>query len=89
MTEQLKCPGVGRDKDCISTLRFYFTRRVTDDEMRFLHDVIQRAVACMPQSKDERWAQLDREKKLEMLAAGGLADIARRDGKDFPAGGSR
>ena len=37
----------------------------------------------------ERWAQLDREKKLEMLAAGGLADIARRDGKDFPAGGSR
>ena len=50
MTEQLKCPGVGRDKDCISTLRFYFTRRVTDDEMRFLHDVIQRAVACMPQS---------------------------------------
>ena len=42
-----------------------------------------------PQSKDERWAQLDREKKLEMLAAGGRADIARRDGKDFPAGGSR
>ena len=41
------------------------------------------------QCRDERWAQLDREKKLEMLAAGGLADIARRDGKDFPAGGSR
>lgn len=35
----LKCPGVGRDKDCISALQFYFTRQVTDDEMRFLHDM--------------------------------------------------
>lgn len=44
----LKCPGVGRDKDCISALQFYFTRPVTDDEMRFLHEVVQRAAACMP-----------------------------------------
>lgn len=44
----LKCPGVGRDKDCISALQFYFNRRVTDDEMRFLHDVMQRGTACMP-----------------------------------------
>ena len=42
----LKCQGIGRDKDCISALQFYFNRRVTNDEMRFLHEVIQRAV-CM------------------------------------------
>lgn len=44
----LKCPGVGRDKDCISALEFYFSRPVTDNEMRFLHDVMQRAAACLP-----------------------------------------
>ena len=44
----LKCPGVGRDKDSLHALQFYFSRRVTDDEMRFLHEVVQRAVACMP-----------------------------------------
>ena len=49
--KELKCPGVGRDKDCISALQFYFSRKVTDDEMRFLHDVMQRAVACMPKSE--------------------------------------
>jgi len=46
--QPLKCPGVGRDKDNLSALQFYFSRRVTDDEMRFLHEVIQRAVACLP-----------------------------------------
>lgn len=45
MATQLKCNGVGRDKDCISALQFYFNRPVTDDEMRFLHDVLSRAVA--------------------------------------------
>lgn len=44
----LKCPGVGRDKDCVNALAFYFSRPVTDDEMRFLHEVMQRSVACMP-----------------------------------------
>lgn len=48
----LKCPGVGRDKDNICALQFYFSRPVSDDEMRFLHDGIKRAVACMP--KDSR-----------------------------------
>lgn len=48
--QPLKCPGVGRDKDCISALQFYFSRPVTDDEMRFLHEVVQRAVACMPRA---------------------------------------
>ena len=51
MTIQLKCPGVGRDKDCVSALQFYFNRRVTDDEMRFLKDVIDRAIACMPSAR--------------------------------------
>lgn len=45
LEDALKCPGIGRDKDCISALAFYFNRRVTDDEMRFLHEVVQRAVA--------------------------------------------
>ena len=48
MARELKCPGVGRDKDSLHSLQFYFSRRVTDDEMRFLHEVVQRAVACMP-----------------------------------------
>ena len=51
--------------------------------------VIDKALDAVEKQLKGRWAQLDREKKLEMLAAGGLADIARRDGKDFPAGGSR
>ena len=44
----LKCPGVGRDAANLSALAFYFSRRVTDAEMRFLHEVVQRAVALMP-----------------------------------------
>lgn len=48
MSQALKCPGVGRDKDCISALQFYFSRPVTDYEMRFLHDVMKRAAACVP-----------------------------------------
>jgi len=44
----LKCPRVGRDRDNICALQFYFSRPVTDDEMRFLHDVMRRAVACAP-----------------------------------------
>lgn len=50
-TAPLRCPGIGRDKDNIAALQFYFSRKVTDDEMRFLHEVMQRAVACMPQHK--------------------------------------
>jgi hypothetical protein len=52
MAQPLKCPGVCRDKDCISALQFFFSRPVTDDEMRFLHDVMQRTVACMPKAKE-------------------------------------
>ena len=53
-TDQLKCSGVGRDKDCAKALQFYFNRPVTDDEMRFLHEVMQRAVASAPKFQDGR-----------------------------------
>jgi hypothetical protein len=46
---RLKCPGVGRDKDHDRALAFYFNRPVTDDEMRYLHEVMQRAAACIPE----------------------------------------
>ena len=45
-SEPLRCPGVGRDAENDRSVCFYFSRNVTDDEMRFLHDVMQRAV-CM------------------------------------------
>ncbi len=41
----LKCPGVGRDAGNDQSLCFYFSRKVTDNEMRFLHEIMQRAVA--------------------------------------------
>lgn len=52
--ERLKCPGVGRDAENDRSLCFYFNRKVTDDEMRYLHEVMQRATACSPFSSDER-----------------------------------
>lgn len=39
----LKCPGVGRVAENGKALCFYFNRTVSDEEMRFLHDVMQRA----------------------------------------------
>ena len=45
---RLKCPGVGRDKDNEQSLCFYFNRKPSDDEMRYLHDVMQRASECSP-----------------------------------------
>ena len=55
----LRCAGVGRDKDCVSALEFYFNRRVTDDEMRFLHEVISRAAVCMPATLASRIAKAE------------------------------
>lgn len=48
---RLKCNGTGRDKDHDRALQFYFNRRVTDDELRFLNEVIKRAVACIPEGE--------------------------------------
>ena len=47
-TEPLRVPSCGRDAENDKALCFYFSRPVTDDELCFLHDVMQRAVACMP-----------------------------------------
>lgn len=44
----LRCSGAGRDKDCVTALQFYFNRPVTDAEMRFLHEVVQRGAALIP-----------------------------------------
>jgi len=46
----LTCPGVGRDAGNEKALCFYLSRCVTDDEMRYLHDVMQRAVAMIRQN---------------------------------------
>ena len=48
----LTCPGVWRDAGNLAALSFYFSRRVTNSEMRFLHEVMQRAVALMPFDPD-------------------------------------
>jgi hypothetical protein len=49
--ESLRNPGVGRDAENDKALCFYYSRRVTDYEMRFLHGVMERAVACMPEGQ--------------------------------------
>ena len=52
-TPELKVPGCGRDANYEKALCFYFSRRVTDNELRFLHEVMQRAVTCMPKTLGE------------------------------------
>lgn len=49
----LKCNGVGRDAEHDRAVCFYFTRKVTDAEMRFLHDCMQRAAIMAPSAADE------------------------------------
>lgn len=44
----LRCPAIGRDGENPKTLVIYLNRRATDDEMRFLHEVLQRAARCAP-----------------------------------------
>jgi hypothetical protein len=41
---RIKCLGIGRDKDDGCSLNFFFDRPVSNDEMRFLHEVVQRAI---------------------------------------------
>lgn len=48
----LRCFGGGRDADNQQTLWFAFNRRPTDDELRFLHDVMRRGAALVePETK--------------------------------------
>ena len=60
----LKCPAVGRDKKCVSVLTFYFNRRVTDDEMMFLLEVMERAAICMPATISSRIAKAEFVEKI-------------------------
>lgn len=46
--EPLRCPGSGRDADNDRALIFYFNRKPTDAELRYLHEVMQRAAVCSP-----------------------------------------
>lgn len=47
-SDALRCPGIGRDGENPKTLVIYLNRPVTDDEMRFLHEVLQRAAPSAP-----------------------------------------
>ena len=40
---ELECPGVGRDAENDRVIKFYFNRNVSDEEMAYLYDVMQRA----------------------------------------------
>lgn len=46
---KVRCNGIGRNADWPKSLVFYFDRVPTNDQMRYLHEVIQRACACMPE----------------------------------------
>jgi hypothetical protein len=49
-SEPLRCPGLGRDAENPKALIAIFNRPVSDDEMRYLHEVLERAAACNPAS---------------------------------------
>ncbi|PKQ05357.1 MAG: hypothetical protein CVT71_01960 [Alphaproteobacteria bacterium HGW-Alphaproteobacteria-10] len=46
--DPLRCPGIGRDSETPKILVVYLNRAATDDEMRFLHEVLQRAAPSAP-----------------------------------------
>lgn len=46
--DALRCPGIGRDRENPKTLVVYLNRAATDDEMSFLHEVLQRAAMSAP-----------------------------------------
>ncbi len=45
----MRCNGVGRNAEWPKSLLFYFNAAPTDDQMRYLQEVMARAVACMPE----------------------------------------
>jgi hypothetical protein len=53
MGDDLRCNGVGRNAEWPKSLIFYFSRIPTDDEMRFLHDVMKRAAHLIPEAKPD------------------------------------
>lgn len=48
-TGGIRCNGVGRNADWPKSLIFYFDNVPTDNQMRYLCEVMQRAAACMPE----------------------------------------
>jgi len=45
--DKFKCVGVVRTPGT-NALEFFFNRRPSDEEMRYLHEVMERAAACSP-----------------------------------------
>jgi hypothetical protein len=45
----MRCNGVGRNAEWPKSLVFYFNAVPTDDQMRYLQEVMARAAACMPE----------------------------------------
>lgn len=45
----LRSNGVGRNTEWPKSLLFYFDGVPSDDQMRYLSEVVQRACACMPE----------------------------------------
>lgn len=50
---KLRCNGIGRNAEWPKSLLFYFDTVPSDDQMRFLHEVMKRACACLPEGRDE------------------------------------
>lgn len=49
----LKCPGVSRMADNDKAILVYFSRPLTDPELRFFHEVCQRSAPLMLIATDE------------------------------------
>jgi hypothetical protein len=51
----LRCEGVGRNAEWPKSLLFYFNGVPTDDQIRYLHDVMTRALQeNLPRSSDSQ-----------------------------------
>ncbi len=48
-TAPMRCNGIGRNAEWPKSLMFYFNAVPTDGQMRYLQEVVARAVACMPE----------------------------------------
>ncbi len=49
-TGRLSVRGIGRDADDERSVLVYFSRRLTDHELRFFHEVCERTAPLMPRS---------------------------------------
>lgn len=51
-TNSVAVRGIGRDADDQRTVMVYFTRPLTDDELRFFHEVCARSAPLFPTDED-------------------------------------